>query len=203
MPRAARSRPPRRRLNRIEREASLLDAADAIVAREGVEALTMEALAARAGVNKALGYRFFANRDEVLLALWDRETSAFDRRVREAIAPAEGLEAQLRAILDVWLDVVETGGGTLGRLDAPGVGPPALERRRRARTEGVLAFLAGLFRAEYPVSQQDALTSAAVLGSGAQGLAALQAHTGWPRRRLTTTFVRLCVGAIEAVAHGS
>lgn len=191
----------RRRLNRADREASLLDAAAKVVADEGVEALTMEGLAARAGVNKALPYRFFANRDAVLVALWERETSAFDGEVELAIAGAESLEAKLRAILGVWLDLLEAGGGVLGRLDAPGVGPPELERARQTRTEAIVEFFAQLFRSEYRIQERDAVTAAAVLGSGARGLAALAAHTGWPRKRLARTFVRLCIGALEEIAR--
>lgn len=192
---------PRKRLNREDREASLLDAAAKIVADEGVDALTMEGLAARVGINKALPYRFFANRDEVLLELFERETSAFDAEIELALAGAETLEDKLRAILGVWLDRLEAGGGALGRLDAPGVGPPELEAARRERTAGIVEFFAELFREEYRISRHDAVTAAAVLAAGAQGLAALAGHTRWPRKRLTTTFLRLCVGAIEAVAR--
>jgi len=188
-----------KRLNRQEREASLLAAASKIVANEGVEALTMEGVAAEVGVNKALPYRFFANSDAVLLALWDRETAAFDAQVEAALEGKEALEDKLRAILGVWLDSVEAGGGTLGRLEAAGVGPPELDQRRKERTAGILDFFATLFRAEFSVTQQEAVTAAAILGSGAPGLAALQAHTGWPRRRLTDTFVRMCIGALKAI----
>jgi len=193
---------PRRRLTRADREVTLLDAAAKIVADEGVDALTMEGLAAQVGINKALPYRFFANRDAVLLALWERETQAFDADVEQALARAESFEAKLEAILGVWLDLLEAGGGALGRLEARGAGPPELEQARRERTEGVVEFLAELFRAELRISRQDAITAAAVLGAGAQGLAGLAAHTGWSRKQLTRTFVRLCRGALEAVAPG-
>ncbi len=189
----------RKRLNREDREASLLAAASKIVADEGAEALTMESLAAEVGVNKAIPYRFFSNSDAVLLALWDQETLAFDAQVEAALDGKATLEDKLRAILGVWLDLVDAGGGTLGRLDAAGVGPPELDRRRFERTEGILDFFADLFRAEYGLSRQDAVTAAAVLGAGAPGLAALQAHTRWPRKRLTETFVRMCIGALEAI----
>jgi len=39
------------------------------------------------------------------------------------------------------------------------------------------------------------------LASGAPGLAALRTHTGWPRKRLASTFVRLCIGALDAVGR--
>jgi len=187
------------RLDREAREASLLAAASNIVANEGAEALTMEGLAAEVGVNKALPYRFFANSDAVLLALWDRETLTFDARVEAALEGKTTLEDKLRAILGVWLDLVDAGGGALGQLNAPGVGPPKLEQRRLERTEAILDFFATLFRAQYRISQRDAVTAAAILGSGAPGLAALKAHTGWPRKRLTETFVQMCIGALEAI----
>ncbi|MDJ0788998.1 MAG: TetR/AcrR family transcriptional regulator [Myxococcota bacterium] len=198
MPRGAAKRP---RLKRADREASLIAAASKIVAERGVEALTMEGLAAEAGINKALPYRFFANRDAVLLALWDHETAAFDARVEQELVGKESLEAKLHAILGVWLDRVDEGGGILGRLEAPGVGPPELERRRRERTAGILEYFAGLFREEYRITRQEAVTAAAVLGSGAPGLAALRAHTGWPRKRLANTFIRLCVGALDEIGR--
>jgi AcrR family transcriptional regulator len=188
-----------KRLDREAREASLLEAAAKIVTNEGAEALTMEGLAAEVGINKALPYRFFSNRDAVLLALWDRETAAFDAQVEAALEGRATLEDKLSAILGVWLDLVEEGGGALGRLNAPGVGPAELDQLRRERTSGILDFFARLFRSELSLSQRDAVTAAAVLGAGAPGLAALQAHTGWSRRRLTETFVRMCMGALQAI----
>lgn len=181
--------------------ASLMEAAATIVSEQGVEALTMEGVAAEAGVNKALVYRFFANRDAVLLALWKREAKAFDVRIRAAIGDCDSLEEKLQALLDTWLDEVEAGGGALARLDAPGVGPAELDELRNERREAAVTFLAELFRQEYDVPLREAVTAASVLGLGAGGLAALWAHTGWPRKKLIATYVQLCIGAIESISE--
>jgi len=178
-----------------------MKAAATIVSEHGAEALTMEGIAAEAGVNKALVYRFFANRDAALIALWKIETEAFDARLQAAISERETLEDKLLALFDTWLDQVEAGGGVLGRLDVPGVGPAELERLRDERREAVVYFIAEMFREEYDVPIREAVTAASVLGLGAQGLASLWAHTGWPRKKLAATFVRLCIGAIESISE--
>ena len=88
----------------------------------------------------------------------------------------------------------------LERLDVPGVGPIELHELRNARREAVVYDLAEMFRREYDVPIREAAAAASVLGLGAQGLAELWTHTGWPRKKLTSTFVRLCIGAIESVS---
>ncbi len=201
MPPSDIAKPARTRLNREERRTSLLAAAAGIVETAGVDALTMERVAAGAGVNKALVYRFFSNRNDVIVALWQQETEAFDARIQGSVARETDLEGKLRAILNAWLDDVEAGGGVLARLDAPGVGPPALQALRAERRVAVVYYLADLFREEYDIAPREALTAAATLGSAAQGLANLWQHTGWPRTRLASSFVRLCIGAVEAVAR--
>ena len=53
----------RRRLQPEERRQELLDSAFTIVLSRGLESLTMEGLAAQAGVNKALPYHYFETRE--------------------------------------------------------------------------------------------------------------------------------------------
>ncbi|GAA4682908.1 TetR/AcrR family transcriptional regulator [Nocardioides nanhaiensis] len=50
-------------------EERILDATDQLIREHGYEAVTVEAIAERAGVGKPTVYRRFANRDEVLMAL--------------------------------------------------------------------------------------------------------------------------------------
>jgi AcrR family transcriptional regulator len=69
-------RPPRQSRG-IERKASLIDAAAAIIAEAGVEGLSMQALAARAGATTGSIYHFFDGRDGVLRALNERYSEEF------------------------------------------------------------------------------------------------------------------------------
>ena len=62
----------RTRLSPEVRRDQLLDAAAAVIAGEGTQAMTMERIAEGAGVSKALVYRYFANRSALLLELYER-----------------------------------------------------------------------------------------------------------------------------------
>jgi AcrR family transcriptional regulator len=70
------------RLPRAERREQLLDVALALLAEEGFAALSMEAIARRAGVNRAVIYRSFSNLPMLLASLLRRE----DRRTRRTLA---------------------------------------------------------------------------------------------------------------------
>jgi AcrR family transcriptional regulator len=82
---------PGTRLPRAQRRQQLLDAALSLLASEGFDALSVEAVARRAGVNRVVVYRNFASLQVLLVALLRRE----DRRTRtqlEALLPAEAEE---------------------------------------------------------------------------------------------------------------
>src|SRR5688572_16468163 len=86
-----------RRVPSTERRAQYLEVAAQLVMDGGADAVTMEAVAAGANVNKALLYRQFSNRSELLLTLFEQETSDLDARVSNAIAAADGFEDKVRA----------------------------------------------------------------------------------------------------------
>ncbi|WP_249011686.1 TetR/AcrR family transcriptional regulator [Conexibacter sp. DBS9H8] len=73
---------PRRRVPQAERREQLLNVALVLVAEEGFGALTMEAIARRAEVNRVVIYRSFANLGVLITALMHRE----DQRVRATLA---------------------------------------------------------------------------------------------------------------------
>ena len=79
---------PRGRMPRGERREQLLDVTLELVAADGFDAMSMEAVAKRAGVNRVVVYRSFANLQVLLVALLRRE----DRRTRptlEALIPSD------------------------------------------------------------------------------------------------------------------
>lgn len=77
-PRAAHLGPERRR-------PQVLDTALAIVLEDGIDAVTMGALAERLGVTRPVVYACFADRDEVLQALLEREQQRLVRDVLGAL----------------------------------------------------------------------------------------------------------------------
>lgn len=89
--------PARGRLPRAERREQLLDVTLDLLAEEGFDSVTMEAIARRAGVNRAIVYRNFANLQLLLLALLRRE----DARTRATLDGLLDVEAADRAAPEV------------------------------------------------------------------------------------------------------
>ncbi|QFZ23085.1 TetR/AcrR family transcriptional regulator [Saccharothrix syringae] len=76
------------RLPPEQRREQLLDGALALIAGGGFDALTMEAVARRAGVTKPVVYELYANRAEVIAALLQREAERATAQVLGSIPPA-------------------------------------------------------------------------------------------------------------------
>jgi AcrR family transcriptional regulator len=83
--------------------ARILEAALRLFAREGYEATTLRAIAAEAGCSLGLAYRYFAAKEDLVLALYLRLAHDLDDVVR-ALPPAplaERFTATMRAKLDL------------------------------------------------------------------------------------------------------
>lgn len=114
-----------RRPERSERRAQLLAAAADLVGREGVASLTMEALAAEAGVSKALPYRHFANAEDALVALYRQELGRLGQEILAASSGLEG-DAALCAAIRAYMDAVVERGPLLTVLAGAGSPVPSL-----------------------------------------------------------------------------
>ena len=84
------------------RRERLLDAAAEIVLDQGVGAVTMDGVAARNGVNRAIAYRYFADRDDLLAALLDREYHRQTALIAEGLGPNATFERWLRYAMGHW-----------------------------------------------------------------------------------------------------
>lgn len=93
--------PQRTRLPRAEREQQVLDIAHARFAAHGFGAVTMEDLAAAAGVTKPLLYAYFGNKERLYLACMERAGDAMLATVGAAVSqtasPADALRRGLHA----------------------------------------------------------------------------------------------------------
>ena len=70
------------------RKRQLLSAAARLMARDGADAVSMQALATEASVSVGLIYRYFGNKEDLLLAVIVEVLDAFDAQVPAAIAAA-------------------------------------------------------------------------------------------------------------------
>ncbi|MDW5592833.1 TetR/AcrR family transcriptional regulator [Conexibacter stalactiti] len=119
----------RSRLPRAEREQQVLDIAHAAFAEHGYGAVTMDEVAAAAGVTKPLLYAYFGNKERLYLACMERSgeamLSAVGAAVASASSPAEALREGLKAFFafvdgdrDAWrvlFDETLPAGGELTR----------------------------------------------------------------------------------------
>ena len=103
-----------------DRRQQLLDAAAAILVEHGAAAMSMERLAAEAGVSKALPYKHFDNSEQVLAELYRRETVALGRAVWIALRDAPTGADLIRVGVSSYLDEVIDRGPVLAALSRPG-----------------------------------------------------------------------------------
>ncbi|MFI6291541.1 TetR/AcrR family transcriptional regulator [Nonomuraea sp. NPDC050790] len=82
-----------------QRRAQLLDAAEALLLRAGVEALTVDDVTAAAGVAKGTFYLHFSSKDDLIGSLRDRYAERFAARQLLAAGLAAGAERIERWLL--------------------------------------------------------------------------------------------------------
>ena len=89
---------------RVER---ILDAAAALITEHGVDGVSTRSIAAHAQVPVASLYQYFADRNEIILALVQRDTAEMDRQVAKAIGALEkpGLRSLITATVEAFVDV--------------------------------------------------------------------------------------------------
>ncbi len=162
--------PGKRALRRVERTDAFLDAALRIVGEEGVEGLTIAALAAEVGAAVGALYRYFPGKDDLLAALQER---ALDALAGELSAVA--VRPPLARIVAVAAEVATLAERDARRhrlldelLSAPA--PVYSEARARALEEHLARVLAVV---------EEAFAAAAGAGALSPGDAALRTRVLW------------------------
>jgi AcrR family transcriptional regulator len=187
------------RLSGEERREHFLDVTAELVSEKGVEAVTMESVAAAAGVSKGLGYAYFSNRNELLLSLLNRELGELRRLTQEQVRLASDFEGRLRATVGAWFDVMADRGALISTLlQAQAIQGPLAERRRSYNAE-VQEFYGRLAEKEFGIPRRKATVMAAILLAGMTGLIE-RWRAGESRRLLEETYIDVVMGALRDVA---
>jgi AcrR family transcriptional regulator len=151
------------RLTRGERRDALLDVAVELLTSGDVTAVSMEAVAERAGVSRALVYKHFANRSELLAAVYRREATHLHRRLAGEVAASESLEGMFRALIHGALHAAGERGHLFAALRSAGGWNRELRHEQRARdVDTVHAFAARAVR-ELGIDRRDATAATAAL----------------------------------------
>ncbi|MCB0999524.1 MAG: TetR/AcrR family transcriptional regulator [Acidimicrobiales bacterium] len=140
---------PRRRLRSDDRRHQLLDTAATLVVAHGAASLSMERLAAAAGVSKALPYKHYDNIDAVLVDLYRREVRALGTAVWDAMRATPARHDLTRVAIRTYFDQLALRRDVLAALTGPGstIGASAgTDRVGVAFEADVLVEFAGLDR---------------------------------------------------------
>lgn len=121
------------RLTRDERRTQLLDAAATLIATESPAAVSMEMVAERAGVSRPLVYKHFANRDELLGALYRREARRVHASLVGEVEAAADVEGMFRALIRGALKAAAERGHVFGTLRSAGAASSEVRREQRQR----------------------------------------------------------------------
>ena len=121
------------RLARADRREDLLDAALALVASGDVDGVSMESVADRAGVSRSLVYKHFANRTEILTALYERESTRLHNELSAAVMAAGSLEEKYRALCHGSLAAAKARGQIFDGLRSAAGRNKALRKLQRDR----------------------------------------------------------------------
>jgi AcrR family transcriptional regulator len=97
----------RKRIPRAEREQRMLDAAEVVFGRESFQAASMEEIAKRSGITKALLYQYFTSKEGLYEACVERGRARLLAALAEATGAAEPGRARLVAFVEGYFDYVE------------------------------------------------------------------------------------------------
>lgn len=194
----------RRRLTAAERRELILAAAVRLFAEGGYHATSMDEIAARAGISKAVVYDHFASKQELYTVLLDTIRADIDGLIGEAIDPLP-VDARVHAAIDVFFGFVETypDACRLLFLEVQGAGEAgAIVEQLEARVaEGLSASLGSdpAIFGGHPERERQLRILAELLKSAIHGLASWwYRNPQVPREDLVARTVSVVTPAIEA-----
>jgi AcrR family transcriptional regulator len=151
------------RLTRAERRDALLDAAVALVTAGDVAAVSMEAVAEHAGVSRPLVYKHFANRGELLAAVYQREAKHLHRELAVQVGAADTLDGMFRTLIRGALRAAAERGHVFAALRSAGGWNQALRHEQRSRdADTVRAFSSRAVR-ELGIERRHAMATTGTL----------------------------------------
>ena len=190
----------RTRLSPEVRRDQLLDAAAAVIADEGTQAMTMERVAARGGVSKALVYRYFGTRAALLVELYERESDT--QPLANRIRGARTFEDRLRAITAPYFDAVERSGLLFHRLVGEKSIEEDVESFRRQTRASVLRFWVTQLRTE-GLDREQATAFATMFQAAVEAAGGLVARREVGREVAEEQFYESALAALEAAKRSA
>ena len=123
-----------------DRREAILTAARAAFAEGGFHETSLDAVASRAGVSKALLYEHFGSKRELYVAMLEMHVGELVDRIRAAVAAAEPGEPRLRDGLEAFFTFVEERRGAWRIMFANAADPDVAVRLELLRDEVATAI---------------------------------------------------------------
>jgi AcrR family transcriptional regulator len=184
----------------VRRRDALLDVAAQMVASGDVDAVTMESVAIAAGVSRPLVYKHFSNRNELLRALYERESEHLHRLLSQAVLDADGLEGMLSALVEGALAAQAERGATFAALASGGGRPANVRSVQQRRDNATLRHFTRQAVRELGLDEDLAASGMRmVLGSISLVLDQYRRQRGRNADRLADTYVALSMGGLRAL----
>jgi len=166
-----------RRLSPEARRQSIVDAAVELILETGHSSCTLEQVAARAGISKALIYKYFPRREELLKALMEREFKALSGRGLDSIPAKVSVEQVIRSTVAQALRYYHDHGPILRLLSSdPDIAELTRNGNRSSRTSTTNYFMK-LLMERYQVPKDVALIAVTlVVNAPIQSMTYLRRH---------------------------
>ena len=157
----------------------------------------MEAVAERARVSRPLVYKHFANRDELLAAVYQREASKLHMDLASEVASASSVEEMYRALLGGSIRATVERGQIFTALRAAGGWNRDIRREQRARDRETVRAFAAVAARQYGLERRRSTAVTAVLLGALDAVLAQWRidPTETSGRILEETYLAMVVGA--------
>jgi DNA-binding MarR family transcriptional regulator/AcrR family transcriptional regulator len=187
---------------RASRRDALLDATAALAAAGDVGAVSMDAVAQLAGVSRPLVYKHFANRQDLISAVYEREVTLIRRQVTDAVLAAPDLEGKFRAMVHGLLVAQAERGAALAALRSAGGRSEALRKKKGERDRTTVLYFARQAEERFGIDEDTARRTVSLLLRSIEGVLAEWHRRPSPRRAelLEDTYVAMAMGTLERVA---
>ncbi|SNR87366.1 TetR/AcrR family transcriptional regulator [Actinomadura mexicana] len=130
---------------------TLLDAARDLVAQEGIDALSLAALARRVGLSRPSLYEYFRSKDDLVAAVVEEELPRWAAVVEDALSGPADLDGKVEAYIRAQLEVMTDGRHAAAvALVEHALAQPALDRIRTGHAQLLRPLAAALAEAGVP-----------------------------------------------------
>jgi AcrR family transcriptional regulator len=202
----------RRRMAAADRREAILDAALEEFAANGFHETSLEGVAGRAGISKALIYEHFASKRDLHEALLSRYRHQLLERVIAASSTPRTAELRLRAGAEAFFAFVEENREPwrlMVRNPIEAGGPGAVGQRQVEMAQAVAALIHADVPRELEKGQSAAEADLRAQMAGQQLVGALRALANWwddhreiPRGRLVMALMNFCWIGLDRLRKG-